>query len=190
MPWNHRQANLCRYYACEKNHWICVSTVGCKPSCINVYDSLHGRLDTHTRKLLADLLQSKQQHIEICYPDVQWQSGVSDCGLFAIAFATSICFSRDPTTAAFIQSDMRNHFLSCIEARKLTGFPVRSNYRRPKPVRKENLSIYCVCRLIDDGTEMVQCSSCENWFHTSCVRIPRHFLRNKDDDWTCSNCRH
>ena len=71
---------------------------------------------------MADLLQSKQQHIEICYPDVQWQSGVSDCGLFAIAFATSICFGRDPTTAAFTQRDMRSHLLSCIKAKKKECF--------------------------------------------------------------------
>ena len=50
----------------------------------------------------------------------------------------------DPTTAAFTQRDMRSHLLSCNEARKLSGFPVRSNCRRPKPVRKEVLSIYCV----------------------------------------------
>ena len=96
----------------RKNHWICVSTVSCKPSSVNIYDSLHGCLDRHTRKLVADLLQSKQQHIEICYPDVQWQSGVSDCGLFAIAVATSICFGRDPNTAAFTQRDMRSRLLS------------------------------------------------------------------------------
>ena len=30
------------------NHWICASTVGCGPSTINIYDSLHGHLDNHT----------------------------------------------------------------------------------------------------------------------------------------------
>ena len=73
------------------NHWLCVSTVGCPPSTINVYDSLHGDLDAHSKKLVAD---PKQKHINVCYADVQCQSGTNDCGLFAIGFATSLCFGK------------------------------------------------------------------------------------------------
>lgn len=85
------------------NHWVCVSTVGCPPSTIKVYDSLHGDLDAHTKKLVADLMQSKQQHINVCYANVQRQSGTNNCGLCAIAFATSLCFGEDPTTVNFWQ---------------------------------------------------------------------------------------
>ena len=85
----------------------CMSSVGCAPSIINIYDSLHGRLDTHTQKIIADLIQSKQKHIEVHYHDVQWQSGPNDCGLFSIAFATSICFGNDPTKITFKQEEMR-----------------------------------------------------------------------------------
>ena len=59
-------------------------SVGCAPSTINIYDSLHGRLDTHTRKIIADLIQSKQKHIEVHYHDVQWQSGPNDCSLLTL----------------------------------------------------------------------------------------------------------
>ena len=144
----------------QSNHWICLSTVGCKPSTINAYDSLHGCIDAHTRKLITDVLQSKHRCIEVCYADVQWQSGLSDCGLFAIAFATSICSGKDPTTITFRQEDMRSHLLSCIQTNRLTGFPFRNTRRRSKPIRKEKVHIYCACRLIDDGTPMVECSSC------------------------------
>ena len=30
-------------------------------------------------------------------------------------------------------------------------------------VPNESYSLYCVCRMIDDGTPMIQCSSCANW---------------------------
>ena len=174
---------------CVRNsHWICVSTVGCKPSTVNVYNSLHGSLDTHTQKLVADLMQSQKKHIEVRYADVQWQSRVNDCGLFAIAFATSICSGIDPTTITFEQPIMRSHLLDCILSGKLTPFPVRNNTRRPKPFKKEYISIYCVCRLIDNGSRMVECASCLEWFHQSCARVPGRFLKNKELDCKCLNC--
>ena len=159
-----------------------MSSVGCAPSTINIYDSLHGRLDTHTRKIIADLIQSKQKHIEVHYHDVQWQSGPNDCGLFAIAFATSICFGNDPTKIIFKQEEMRHHLLFCIELKKLVTFPIKSKCRTPKPVRKEIIAIYCTCCLIADGTKMVECSSCLEWFHQSCVNVSEYLLTNRELD--------
>ena len=173
----------------RNNHWICVSTVGCEPSIINVYDSLHGCIDTHTRKLVADLMQSQHKQIEVRYADVQWQSGPNDCGLFSLAFATSICFGVDPTTIAFEQRLLRSHLFDCIQSGKLSMFPERTNTRRPKPFKKEHISIYCVCRLIDDGTQMIECFSCLEWFHQSCVRVPEQFLLNKELQWKCTKCK-
>ena len=40
------------------NHWIAVSTIGCQPSTINVYDSLHGYLPKHEQKVVADIMMS------------------------------------------------------------------------------------------------------------------------------------
>ena len=42
----------------------------------------------HTKKVLADLMRTKDKAITVKYNDVQWQSCVSDWGLFALAFAT------------------------------------------------------------------------------------------------------
>ena len=73
------------------SHWIAISTVGCKPSPIKIYDSLlAGGVSRHTQKLIADLMQCKSKAITIEYEDVQEQKGSNDCGLFAIAFITSI----------------------------------------------------------------------------------------------------
>ena len=170
------------------NHWICISSIGCQQSTINVYDSLHGHLDAHTKKLVADLMQSKEKVIDVCYCDVQRQSGPNDCGLFAIAFATALCFGEDPTTLGFTQTTMRHHLFSCIQAGKMTQFTTRSTLRRPKPALKEKLAIYCICRLGDDGTEMVECSKCQEWFHLKCIHVPKQVLKNKDIPWQCSSC--
>ena len=43
--------------------------------------------------------------------NVQWQSGRSNCGLFAPAFATEVCFKRDSTALLFNQVEMREHLI-------------------------------------------------------------------------------
>ena len=83
-----------------------ISTIGCPPSTIDVCDSMHLRLSSHTKKLVADLMQSQSEEITIRYQAVQWQSGGSDCGLFAVAFATSLCNGIDPVTVTFTQSEI------------------------------------------------------------------------------------
>ena len=48
------------------------------------------------------------------YMNVQWQSGGYDCGLFAPAFATELCFKRDPIAPSFNQVKMREHLIKDI----------------------------------------------------------------------------
>lgn len=47
--------------------------------------------------------------------------------------------------------------------------------------------MYCICRGRDDGTFMICCEGCENWFHGVCVNI-----REKDgpnvDAYYCQKC--
>lgn len=93
------------------NHWIAVSTVGCEPSTIKVYDSLGGRLPKRSLKLVADLMQTREKLLTVEFVDVQKQRGGSDCGLFALAFIASICNSQDPSSLVYDQSAMRNHLL-------------------------------------------------------------------------------
>jgi len=53
--------------------------------------------------------------------------------------------------------------------------------------READSSLYCVCRGRDDGSFMICCESCENWFHGVCVGI-----REKDgpnvDAYYCQKC--
>ena len=56
----------------------------------------------------------------------QKQAGRKDCGVFAIAFATSIAFGLDISTSAFHQEKMRLHLARCFTENKLTVFPTMS----------------------------------------------------------------
>ena len=69
------------------NHWITVSTIGCKPATINVYDSQHGFLSSRTKCLIAGIMQSQASKITVYIQDVQWQGNAHTRLWF-------ICFSK------------------------------------------------------------------------------------------------
>ena len=45
--------------------------------------------------------------------------------------------------------------------------------------------IFCVCRKGDDGSLMIQCDECLEWYHGSCVGIDENEARRIDQ---CSCC--
>ena len=64
---------------------------------------MHGNLPTSTQSLVADLAQCQEHAITVQYIDVQWQSGGTDCGLFTLAFATSLCSNQDTAAKSRLQ---------------------------------------------------------------------------------------
>ena len=97
----------------NENHWITVSTIGCTPSTVNVYDNLHGHVSMHTKRIIADILQSPKSSISLILNDVQVQANQDDCGLFALANASALCNGIDPCTIVYTQSAMREHLCNC-----------------------------------------------------------------------------
>ena len=51
------------------------------------------------------------------------QIGAKDCGVFAIAFATSLAFDHKAPSLKYDQIKMRRHLANCFEVQKLTVFP-------------------------------------------------------------------
>lgn len=118
---------------------------------------------------------------------MQYQIGGSDCGLFAIASACTLCNGQEPASFKYDQNVMRQHLLSGFQNKILTPFPAKLR-RCVKSVRRmENIKVYCECRLPDNGEKMVQCFKCKEWFHTKCVRLSEMFL-NSNQLWNCRNC--
>ena len=171
------------------NHWITISTVGCVPGLVNVYDSLHLRLPTSLKCTIADLLHTNEGSILVQYMHMQDQGGGSDCGLFAIATATTICNGQDPAALQFDQSHMRQHLLNAFETNILMPFPSRKvAKRKPLIVFRERIHVYCVCRHPDDGRKMVQCTKCKSWYHCDCMKLAPNVLKNIENTktpWYC-----
>ena len=161
------------------NHWITISTIGCQKSSINVFDSLHGHLPQHAQKLVADIMMSPDHAIDISNMDLQWQSGASDCSVFSVAFATALCFGIDPSTLIFDLQQMGIHLVSCIESEQMMSFPGQNVRCNPQKPQVTYIAVYCTCYLIDDGTPIVQCATCNDLFHPACVPVPKRFLTDR-----------
>ena len=96
LAMEHQTGEFIQVRNAGNSHWMTVSTIGCAPGNIRVYDSLHLMLTSTLHMVIADLMMTTKKVISVKYADVQWQSGPSDCGLFALAFATSLCNGNDP----------------------------------------------------------------------------------------------
>lgn len=173
-------------------HWVCVSNIGCKDkSTVNLYDSLYGGVTQHTKEQVASLLHcTSSDTIQIQVQPVQTQTNGIDCGVFALAFATSLCYGKDPCEVSFSRRVMRQHVWSCIETKSLSMFPHTKRVCSPGLVACVRVPIYCSCQSSSTKGNMVQCDSCERWFHQFCEQICDKFFRGaKSKSWVCLNCK-
>ena len=120
----------------------------------------------------------------------------SDCGLFAVAFATALCSGIDPFTCSFKQTEMRSHLLTCFESHQLSTFPAPDRPRRLAHCRvlsTKRVPVYCVCRLPWNKYDkkrgpLVKCHSCKLWFHQFCLNIDNDIIVNKSAQFYCDFC--
>ena len=177
----------------NNNHWITVSNIQCTSGNVNIFDCNLGMDISHrTKQLICSLVRSQDKKITLRIKPVQRQNGSSDCahGVFALAFATSLCSKVCPTTFTYHQSLMRKHLLECLTNGTMTVFP-GNVIRQPRrsPSRNIEVDIFCRCRLpLPEFGRMAQCDGCQEWFHEECETIPASVWKQKRRKWLCSIC--
>eukprot|EP00795_Rhopilema_esculentum_P003136 gene3136-1441_t len=84
-----------------------------------------------------------------------------------------------PTTEKCI-TELRRRFLNLSDSEK-------QDISTPKSRGKE---VYCICKqsFRPSGSCMVQCNVCEDWFHSSCIKLEDEFLANMIPRYHCSIC--
>ena len=102
----------------NKYHWVYLSNINSPPGYVDVYDSLSSPVTQELRELAFDLTGSAFR----CVP-VQQQANGSDCGVFSIAFVTSLVYGQNPANVTFIINQMRPHLLQCLRGGVMTPFP-------------------------------------------------------------------
>ena len=105
----------------NNNHWICFSSIHSPPGYVDVYDSLSTPVNQQIIRLAYDLTGPAFQKIR-CIP-VQQQKNLSDCGVFSIAFATSLVYGQNPMNVTYNINQMRPHLMQCLKGGNITPFP-------------------------------------------------------------------
>ena len=89
---------------------------------------------------------------------LQKQTNMSDCGVFAIAFAMAIYNRQWPELLCF--DGLMHHF------------PASHRQRYHETTRTEMVKVFCKCRLQEEG-KMICCDRCLEWYHSTCeVNVP------------------
>ena len=104
------------------DHWICATTIGTAGKRVSVYDSAYTKWDEPTLCLLKKQFHCSPSNITIL-KNVQKQQGGKECGLYAIANATSVAHGKDPLKMNYTESLMREHLTRCFSNGTLELFP-------------------------------------------------------------------
>ena len=83
-------------------------------------DSVYKKLDQETQQTICNLFQFSSSRPTIRLIKTQKQKGSKDCGVFAIAFATTIAFGHNPTKQVFRQELMRAHLVHCLNIKQFS----------------------------------------------------------------------
>ena len=172
------------------NHWVAVSgSTTSHRNVVMVYDSLPPAVCCSLKMQVASLLCTQSSTITLQYSDVSMQSGLNDCGLYAIGYLVALANELDPSSLCFDQKLMRHHLLHCFEKGTITPFPVRMTRRAHKVKKTVSFGVYCKCRLPEmPGCNMIQCSQCLEWLHIDvCVNVPSVALE-RERKWICPLC--
>ena len=69
-----------------------------------------------------------RRHLQVLQPRVQQQHNGTDCGIFAIAYATEFVFNQyaGNELLEFDRPKMRGHLLTCFQNQDLIPFPIET----------------------------------------------------------------
>ena len=81
---------------------------------------------------------------------------------------------------------MRSHLLRCIMGKETISFHTGPALDNPGPTFKSFFKIYCSCRLLDCGDDMILCDACKQWYHFTCVGMQPG--TKVDAKWYCDDC--
>ena len=106
----HKQStcNAIQIFHINRDHWVCATTVGTKKQVL-VYDSWYTKWDESALSILQTQFHCSPSNIHVL-KNVQKQQGGRECGLYAIANATSIALGLK---IVYNEAQMRQHLVDC-----------------------------------------------------------------------------
>ena len=192
-----QQEGIQIHHVRETGHWVTSSSIG---QSVAVYDSKFSGGDmssslTHQLALIYKLLVSTEDEYGdaidppiLCVelPNVQQQNGVTDCGLFAIAFAVHLALGDDVAKLNFDQAEMRHHLQQCFQKKQMMPFLQSKNGNHNRYFPGREIELFCSCQMPETYDDMIECDTCEDWYHLKCVALAK--FPRKNEQWSCKQC--
>ena len=179
----------------DRAHWVVVSNFHCNSNTVCLYDSLNMAPSSDLTYQISHLVgcDPAEPSLHINIMSVDRQTNGNDCGLYALANATSLVHGLDPCNMAYDQAQMRRHLLECIENNDLIVFPHVYRTVRRQIKRIVTLDLHCTCRTTyRKSDEMVLCSTCNKWLHVSCEGLTvtefKALCADRNQDYKCNAC--
>ena len=200
------------------DHWVMVSTIGCGPAEVDIFDSLPPTLTGSLERQIAAILASEQDSIRVRYILVykymyniyyyslclycnnlnfrhtcrymlcQVQNGSPDCGIFALAHASVFASGLHPSSCYFEQHRMRTHLHTCLAEGNFSPFPIRR-------IGRENKKRVRMCRKIKVFCNCRMPESFGDSLMIQCGWCQQWYhlglcvtVSDPKSEWFCSNC--
>ena len=117
------------HFDAERSHW---ATSVFSSNKVHFFDSryvgyISDGVEQQVKEIYGHLVR-KQLTLQVVH--VLQQQGVTACGVYAIAYAVHLANGLDPSKVKFNQKQMRPHFLTCLQKKKLDTFPIEKNIAR------------------------------------------------------------
>ena len=104
----------------SRHHWIGSAVIDGE---LHIFDSIQSKTSGLISETVNVLKNIYGNIVEYITTDVTQQSGVTDCGVFAIAYITAVCHRLHPEDYRIYQKTMRQHLVSCFESGEMLPFP-------------------------------------------------------------------
>ena len=104
------------------DHWVTMSIESEQD--VKTHDSMFHSVTYFTKKQIASIMHSKSHEITLKMGQAQIQENSLDCGIYAIAFATDLCYGEDPSQKKFDKPyKLRMHLIDNLRQQKMEKFP-------------------------------------------------------------------
>ena len=150
------------------NLWVCASNISSAPGVSNIYDSIPSFHSPILTRQVTAIMKRCKPSFQMRHINVPMQAGASDCGLFAIAFATALCVGKDPHKCSFNQESNEKPHKAVLGKGRTYWTPETKKPRCCTNSVKciNSVEVYCIYQLpwfkvADLYGHLVQCGSCK-----------------------------
>ena len=106
-------------------HWVCVSNIGCTGGTVRLFDSIFTGIKRSIVRQIASIIYTELLGVNVVVEQVQQQTNSIDCGINAIAFATSLLSHQDPCLCCYDEDKLRPHLNQCLTNKYFPHFHAR-----------------------------------------------------------------